>query len=107
MLIKTDSGIDVIQISWGVILLFVILTVLFFSFAIGLGIKAQRRKATTGQEGLINKIGEAMTNLEPDGSIKIHGEIWQAESLDGLIPKGDKIIVTGVSNLKVQVKKTN
>jgi len=107
MLIKTDSGIDVIQISWGVILLFVILTVLFFTFAIGLGIKAQRRKTTTGQEGLINEIGEAITNLEPDGAIKVHGEIWQAESLDGIIPKGGKIIVTGVTNLKLQVKKTN
>lgn len=107
MLIKTDSGIDVIRISWGVILLFVILTVLFFTFAIGLGIKAQRRKATTGQEGLINEIGEVITDLEPDGAIKVHGEIWQAESLDGIIPKGGKIIVTGVTNLKLQVKKTN
>ena len=89
------------------ILLFVILTVLFFTFAIGLGIKAQRRKATTGQEGLINEIGEVITDLEPDGAIKVHGEIWQAESLDGIIPKGGKIIVTGVTNLKLQVKKTN
>jgi membrane-bound serine protease (ClpP class) len=105
MLIKTDSGFDVIGVSWKVILLFTVLTVSFFLFAIGFGIKAQRRKAATGQEGLIKEIGEAITDLEPNGTIKVHGEIWKAESLDGTIFKGSKIIVTGVSNLKVQVKK--
>ncbi len=105
MLIKTDSGFDVLGVSWKIILLFVILTVGFFTLAIGFGIKAQRKKPITGQEGLINEIGEAMTDLGPLGSIKIHGEIWNAESLDGNIPKGTKIIVTGISNLKLQIKK--
>ncbi|MCL5028903.1 MAG: nodulation protein NfeD [Bacteroidetes bacterium] len=105
MLIKTDSGFDVLQISWEVILLFVILTVLFFSFAIGLGIKAQRRRPTTGTEGLINEIGEAISDLDPNGRIKVHGEIWNAESIEGKISNGNKIIVIGVSNLKLQIKK--
>ena len=105
MLIKTEPGIDVLQISWQIILLFVILTVLFFTIAIGLGIKAQRRKAVTGSEGLINETGEALTDLEPGGMIKIHGEIWKAESLEGTISKGCKIIVAGTSELKLLVKK--
>ena len=107
MLIKTDSGFDVLQISWEVIALIVVLTLLFFSVAIGLGIKAQRRKTTTGAEGLINEIGDAITDLNPLGSIKVHGEIWKAESVDGNISNGEKIIVSGVSNLKLQVKKKN
>lgn len=105
MLIKTDPGFDVLQVSWEVILLFVILTVLFFTFAIGLGIKAQRKKPATGPEGLLNEIGEAITELEPNGRIKVHGEIWNAESIDGKISKGGKIIITGISNLKLQIKK--
>jgi membrane-bound serine protease (ClpP class) len=107
MLIKTEPGFDVLQVSWKVILLFVILTVGFFTLAIGLGIKAQRRKPTTGQEGLINEIGEAITDLNPDGSIKIHGEIWNAESIEGFVSKGSKIIVTGISNLKLLIKEKN
>jgi membrane-bound serine protease (ClpP class) len=105
MLIKTEPGFDVLQVSWKVILLFVFLTVGFFTLAIGFGIKAQRRKPTTGQEGLLNETGEAVTDLNPDGSIKIHGEIWHAESIEGYISKGTKIIVTGISNLKLQIKK--
>ena len=105
MLIKTEPGFDVLQVSWKVILLFVFLTVGFFTLAIGLGIKAQRRKPTTGQEGLVNETGEAITDMNPDGSIKIHGEIWNAESIEGYISKGSKIIVTGISNLKLQIRK--
>jgi membrane-bound serine protease (ClpP class) len=104
MLIKTDSGFDIVGVSWKVILLFVLLTVTFFVFAIGLGIKAQRRKAATGQEGLINETGEAITDLKPYGAIKVHGEIWKAESMDETILKGSKVVVTAISDLKLQVK---
>ncbi len=105
MLIKTDSGFNVLRVSWGVIATVVILTFLFFTFAIGLGIKAQKRKPTTGSEGLVNETGEAITDLNPNGSVKVHGEIWKAESIDGEIPTGSKIVVTGVSNLKLKIKK--
>ncbi len=105
MLIKTDSGFNVLRVSWGVIATVVILTFLFFTLAIGMGIKAQARKPTTGMEGLINETGEAITDLNPGGSIKVHGEIWKAESTDGSIPNGTKVIVTGISNLKLIIKK--
>ena len=105
MLIKTNPAFDVVGVSWKIILLFVVLTVSFFTIAIGFGIKAQRKKPATGQEGLINGVGEAITDIGPKGMIKIHGEIWNAETVDETIPKGSKIIVTGVSNLILQIKK--
>ena len=105
MLIKTNPAFDVVGVSWKIILLFVVLTVSFFTIAIGFGIKAQRKKPATGQEGLINGVGEAITDIAPKGMIKIHGEIWNAETIDETIPKGSKIIVTGVSNLILQIKK--
>lgn len=105
MLINPIPSFDVIRISWQVIALVIILTFLFFTFAIGLGIKAQRRKPATGMEGLINEIGEAISDLIPEGSVKVHGEIWKAECIEGKINKGDKIIVTGISNLKLKVSK--
>src|SRR3970282_2463436 len=83
MLINVESGLEVFIISWQVIALFVVLTILFFGFAITLGIKAQRRKPTTGVEGLINGIGEAITELNPEGAVRVHGEIWRAETIEG------------------------
>jgi membrane-bound serine protease (ClpP class) len=106
MLIDTESTLEVIKISWQVILVIVILTTAFFIFAIGFGIKAQSRKPTTGIEGIIGEIGETISNLEPEGQIRVHGELWNAESLDGSISKGTKVKVTQVSNLKLMVRKT-
>lgn len=106
MLINTESTMEVIKISWQVILIIVILTVAFFIFAIGFGIKAQRSKPTTGIEGMIGETGEALTNLEPEGQIRVHGEVWNAESLEGSVNKGEKVKVDRVSNLKLMIRKT-
>jgi len=105
MLIEPDSTLEVIQISWQVILVFVILTVAFFVFAIGFGIKAQRRKPATGMEGMIGEVGETITSLEPEGQVMVHGEFWAAESLEGPVSKGTKVTVIEVSNLKLMVRK--
>jgi len=108
MLIEPDSALEAIKISWQVILVIVIFTVAFFAFAIGFGIKAQRRKPTTGIEGIVGEIGETITDLQPIGQIRIHGELWNAESSDGsAIGKGTKVEVTRISNLKLIVRKHN
>jgi membrane-bound serine protease (ClpP class) len=105
MLINTETSLEVIKISWQVILVIVVLTAAFFIFAIGFGIKAQSRKPTTGTEGIIGEIGEAFSDLEPEGQVRIHGELWNAESLDGTVSKGTKVKVTQISNLKLMVRK--
>lgn len=105
MLINVESGLEVMMISWEVIALFVILTVLFFVFAITLGIKAQKQKPTTGTQGLIKMVGESITELNPFGEVMIHGEIWKAESIDGTIHPKNKVEVVDIQNLKLLVKK--
>jgi len=105
MLIDTESTLEAIKISWQVILVIVILTTAFFIFAIGFGIKAQSLKPTTGIEGIVGEIGETISNLEPEGQIRVHGELWNAESLDGFISQGTKVKVTQISNLKLMVHK--
>ncbi|KPJ48372.1 serine protease, partial [candidate division TA06 bacterium DG_26] len=47
------------KISWKVIIPSVVVTALFFLFAIGMAIRAQRRKPTTGMKGIIGEIGVA------------------------------------------------
>ncbi len=105
MLIDADSTLEVMKISWKVILVIVIFTVAFFVFAIGFGIRAQIRKPTTGAEGIIGEEGEAISNLDPEGQVRVHGEIWHAESPDGFISQGTRVIVTAISNLKLTVSK--
>lgn len=105
MLIEPGSTLEFISISWEVILASVVSTAAFFIFAIGLGIKAQQRKPTTGREGLIGELGEAITELSPEGNVRVHGEIWSAVSLDGTLEQGTKVRVSEMKDLQLTVRK--
>ena len=105
MLINTDSFMEAVEISMELIILVVVLTAAFFIFAVSMGIKAQRKKPTTGMEGLIGETGRTVTKLSPSGKIKIHGEFWNAECLNGEIEVDTEVEVTAVKNLLLKVKK--
>jgi len=105
MLINSESSLEFIRISWSVIVPAVLLTAAFFAFAVGMGIRAQRRKPTTGIEGLVGEVGEAITTLNPNGRVRVHGEIWNATSDEGKIAAGTSIIVLSIQNLQLRVKK--
>lgn len=105
MLIRSESTLEFIEISWSVIISSSALTLLFFLFVVGYGLKAQRRKPVTGIEGLRGETGEALSLLDPAGTVRIHGEIWTAESASGRIPKGTRVKVVSVNNLTLRVEK--
>lgn len=106
MLINSESSLEFITISWSVIIPAVVFTVLFFVFAIGMGVRAQRKKPVTGVEGLVGETGEAITDLKPNGEVRVHGEIWTARSDEGTIKGGAGIRVKKVENLLLTVGKT-
>jgi membrane-bound serine protease (ClpP class) len=102
MLINSPS--PYMKISVLVILVTVLTVALFFIFAVGLGLKAQRRKPTTGDKGLLGEIGVARSRIDPDGMVFIQGELWNAYS-DSPIEQGQKVKVVGVENLTLKVVK--
>jgi len=77
----------------------------FFAFAVGAGLRAQGRKVQTGREGLVGAVGVARTQLGPEGTVFVQGEIWSAESLDGVIPAGARVRVARIQGLRLQVKR--
>lgn len=105
MLINSESALEFVSISWSVIIPAVLFTVAFFVFAIGMGVKAQKRKPTTGAEGIIGETGEAITDLNPEGRVRVHGEIWSATSREGKLKKGTRVAVTAVKGLTLTVRK--
>jgi membrane-bound serine protease (ClpP class) len=107
MLIKSNSSLEMVKISWGVMIGATIVSALFFLFIVGFGIRAQRRKVVTGIEGLVGDTGEVMDGLSPTGTIRVQGEIWNAESLSGTIDKGEKVRIKEMKNLKLFVEKIN
>ncbi|MEE9187026.1 MAG: NfeD family protein, partial [Bacteroidota bacterium] len=105
MLIDSDSALEAVRVSWAVIIPTVLFTALFFLIAIGMGLRAQRRKPSTGTEGLVNEVGETITVLSPEGNVRIHGEIWAAVTEKGKIAKRSKVRVLSVEKLRLKVTK--
>lgn len=93
------------RINPGLIAGVVIVITLFFIFIIGAVIKGQRRRATTGREGMIGKKAIVKSTLSPTGIVLAEGENWSAISEIGEIQQGDEVIITKVEGLKLWVKK--
>ncbi|MCU7493868.1 MAG: nodulation protein NfeD [Ignavibacteria bacterium] len=105
MLFQTSSFLEVLMLSKEIVIAIVLMTVIFFLFVIGMGIRAQKLKTSTGVQGIIGEAGVAISNLSPIGQIHVHGEIWSAESLEGGINKGERVIVENVDGMNLKVRK--
>jgi membrane-bound serine protease (ClpP class) len=104
MLIRTESALEIIRISWTLILGTTVLTLLFFSLLLALVVRGQKIKPVSGVEGMIGAVGETLDVLQPVGMIRIHGELWRAESGGEMIAGGQKVRVTAVKNLTLLVE---
>jgi len=65
---------------------------------------ARRNKAITGQQGLIDQVGVARTDLAPEGQVFVHGEIWEARAAAEPLPSGARVRVRDVQGLKLMVE---
>lgn len=105
MLFKSTPSL-VIHLPLSIILAVTLATSAFFIFAISMALRTHRQKVTTGKEGILNESGVAVTNIDPEGEVKIHGEYWRAFSQQK-IKKNDKVKVIDVDGLKLIVEKQN
>lgn len=65
----------------------------------------KRHSKLTGPEALIGQIGEAVTDLKPNGEVRVGGIIWRAESISGEISKGASVKIKSLKGLVVVVEK--
>ncbi|MBP2680986.1 MAG: serine protease, partial [Candidatus Krumholzibacteriota bacterium] len=99
-----DSPLPFMRVSLSVIVPAVIFTAAFFLFAVAMGMRAQKRKVTTGEAGIVGETGEARTDIGETGSVFVHGEHWNAVS-DEPISAGSRIEVVGVKGMTLKVRR--
>lgn len=97
-----ESGEDAMRVSWSIIVPTVAAVSAFFIFALGLVVRAWMRQPLTGTQGLVGELGVAVTDIDKEGKVAIHGEYWNARS-DQRIPKGSKVRVASVEGLHIKV----
>lgn len=87
-----------------VIIVTAILLGLFFAFGVTTVIKDRKRKAQTGREEMLGEVGRVVQELNPEGMVKIRGELWKAESKTGKpIRVGERVRVVNVRGLTLIV----
>jgi membrane-bound serine protease (ClpP class) len=94
---------DAIDLSWWLIALFTVAGAIFFGFGLTVALRA-RERVRTATVGLVGLVGEARTDLDPEGGVHVKGAMWRARSSNGRIPKGTRIRVRGVDGLVLRVE---
>lgn len=106
MLIDSGSPLETaVNISMKVIITTVVIIAGLFAILAWLVIRAHRRKAMTGESGMLGEIGEVFIDIaNGSGTVKVMGEMWKAVSSQQ-ITKGEKVKVVGVKDLTITVEK--
>ena len=98
-----DFMVDWFLLEPWAIALIVVLVVAFLALVIWRGILVHRRRISAGSEGLIGKTARVRTELQPEGTVFIQGELWNAVSEEGNVESGEEVTITGVDNLVLSV----
>ena len=69
---------------------------------ISLAVRSQLRKPSTGPEGMVGEIGEAVTDIDRKGKVRVVGELWDARS-DRPIRKGEPVVVKALDGMTLVV----
>jgi membrane-bound serine protease (ClpP class) len=73
-------------------------------FLMTIALRARRNKVVTGVAGLIGAVGEARTDLDPEGKVFVLGELWNAHA-PSRVGMGDHVVVRKVEGLELEVEK--
>ncbi len=103
-IILIDAPIKEMKMPLSFVLPTSILLAAIFVIILILVVKTYKNRVQTGEEGLIGEVGEAVSAINPEGKIFIHGEWWNARS-EEKIKKGEKVEVIGKEGMTLIVKK--
>ena len=104
-LMLIDAPGEFMKISLSLIITAVVVTFIFFTFIITLGVKAQFGRKSLGFDSLVGLEGRVIEEISPNkkGKILVKGEIWSAIS-DQVIPKDASVIVEKANSFTLFVK---
>jgi membrane-bound serine protease (ClpP class) len=75
-----------------------------FGFVVYKVAQARRMKVKAGPEQLVGKTGTAVSELSPRGEVKVEGQFWKAEAVEGPVKVGEVVVIVGREGLILRVK---
>lgn len=77
----------------------------FFLLILGAAVRGRNYPVVSGTEALIGASGVAVSDLNPDGTVRVKGEVWTATAESDTIQKGNEVRVVRVEGLRLKVAK--
>jgi membrane-bound ClpP family serine protease len=77
----------------------------FAVFTYRMGSRALRKKPESGLSDMLGMRGEVVKRLDPEGMVRIKGELWKAKSAGRKIEAGEEVTVVGQEGLKLIVER--
>ena len=62
-------------------------------------------ESVTSPESIVGNEGVVEADLMPEGYVRVRGELWKASSSEDYIRRGEEVIVTRLSGMKLTVKR--
>ena len=78
----------------------------FAVFTFQKGTQALKKKPVVGLSDMVGSRGKVVNRLDPQGMVRIKGELWEAISVGGRINTGKEVTVVGQDGLKLIVRRT-
>jgi membrane-bound serine protease (ClpP class) len=103
ILFKDAEGIPGLDVARGTIVGVALTAALLMAILTGLVIRTFRSRPVSGSAGLMYEEGTALTDLDPQGRVFVHGEYWNARS-ERPVSKGARVRVTKVEALRLDVE---
>jgi len=98
-----DSDSVHFRVSLSLIAALTLLTAGFFLIAVRSLVAARKGPVVSGREQLVGSHGRALEDIENHGQIRVHGEIWNADTAHP-VRSGDPVVVTAIDGLTLRIK---
>lgn len=72
------------------------------AFEVMVFLKWRKVRSITGAEAMIGSSGKALTDCQPDGQVKVQGQIWKGRCPGG-VRAGDEVTVVAIEGLTLEL----
>ncbi|MCH8196832.1 MAG: nodulation protein NfeD, partial [Proteobacteria bacterium] len=98
-----DTEVPDYSISWPLIAVAAATSGAFFMLVVAMALKARKRPVVSGREELLGSTGRVIDWTDREGTIRVHGEAWQACAAAGFEP-GARVHIAGIEGLTLLVE---
>jgi membrane-bound serine protease (ClpP class) len=82
----------------------VALTLLFFISIMTAALRVRLRRPISGEEAIVGALGEAKTDIAPEGTVLSKGTLWRARTMETGIAAGARVRVMATEGLVLLVE---